>query len=243
LARALSHHGSIAHAYWLNCEVLYLRRDASALCNLTSEVLPFLVEHGSVLAIANARVFRGWGLIAAGSVEQGTDFLREGLSFWRRTGSKFQGPYRLARVADGLLRAGKTEEALELLAEAAALARETGEHWSDAELDRLSGIARLRQASPLFDPERAGQCLRRAVNDAHQREIRLTELQAATSLARLWRDQGRSADAHDLLAPIYIWFTEGFDTPDLIEARALLDELGATHGRSSAAATLGRSRR
>jgi predicted ATPase len=225
LAHTLAHHGSLAHAYQFASEAYYLRRDPTSLCEIASEMLPFAVDHGSELVIANARIFRGWGFIASGRVEEGLTDLRDGLWNWRRTGSKLHGPYRMARVADGLLLAGETAEALALLQEAGALARDIGERWSDPELDRLAGIAWLRQSGGLAELDRAETHFRRAVAGARGRGARLIELRAAASLAQLWIGQGRAAQAHDLLAPIYAGFTEGFDTADLKEARALLTEL------------------
>jgi predicted ATPase len=225
LAHGLSHRGSLAHAYWFACETHYLRRDAVAVCDLAAEMLSLSADIGGPLTIMNATIFRGWGLVASGRGEEGVVDLRNGLSDWRRIGSKFHGPYRLARVADGLLLTGDINGAQELLAEAVAIAKQTGEHWSDAELDRLAGMAKLRKPTPFFDPQTAEQHLRRAVDGARESGTRLIELRAATSLARLWGEQGRRGEARELLAPAYGWFTEGFDTADLKEAKALLDEL------------------
>ena len=225
LGRNLSHHGSLAHAYWLACEVHYLRRDAATLCKLADEMLAFVTSHGSPLSVANAMILQGWALIADGNLENGASRLRDGLMRWRRSGSIVYAPYRLSRVADGLLLADKADEAKELLAEAAAIVRETGEQWSAAEVERLTGLALSRPSGGLFDPKQGEEHLGRAVVMANQRGFRLTELRAATSLARLWRDCGRRSEAHDLLSPVYHWFTEGFDTLDLKEAKALLEEL------------------
>jgi class 3 adenylate cyclase/predicted ATPase len=227
LARGLSHYGSLLHAYWLACEVHYLRRDTAALSRLADEMLPFVTNHGSPLSVANAMMFQGWGLIAGGDVERGASHLRNGLIGWRRSGSTYMRPFRLARVADGFLLAGKAEEAKEVLAEAIAVARETGEQWSAPELERLSGLALLTPSDGRRDPEQGERHLRRAVVMANESDLRLTELRAATGLARLWRDQGRRAEAHDLLAPVYGGFTEGFDTLDLKEARSVLEELAS----------------
>jgi predicted ATPase len=225
LARNLAHHGSLAHAYQFASEAYYLRRDALGLCEIAAEMLPFATDHGSDLAVANANMFQGWGLVATGHVEDGLDYLREGLAGWRQTGSKLHGPYRMARVADGLLLAGEAADALAVLDEAGALARDIGERWSDPEIDRLSGIALLRQASRIAELDRAETHLRRAVAGARGRGMRLVELRAATSLAQLWAEQGRRGQARQLLVPIYAGFGEGFDTADLKEARALLSEL------------------
>ena len=109
------------------------------------------------------------------------------------------------------------------LGEALDRSEATGERWSEAELLRWKGEALLR----LGDRDRAEACLLRAVSVARGQGARMWELHAATSLARLWQDQGRRAEAHDRLAPVYGWFSEGFDTPDLREARALLDDLAS----------------
>jgi predicted ATPase len=101
---------------------------------------------------------------------------------------------------------------------------QTEERWCEAELERLRGELLLRL--PNSDPDAAKACFERAMEVARWQEAKSWELRAATSLAQLWRDQGRHAEAHDLLAPVYGWFTEGFDTADLKGARALLDELG-----------------
>ena len=225
LGRSLSHHGSLLHAYWLACEVHFLRRDTVALSSLADEMLPFVANHGTPLSVANAMIFQGWGLIANGNIEDGASRLRDGLIGWRRSGSTYMGPFRLARVADGLLLAGKTGEAKEVLAEAVLIAQDTGERWSAPELERLAGIAFSRSSDGSLDPEQGEQHLRRAVVIANESGLRLAELRAATSLARLWADQGRRTEAHDLLAPVYGRFTEGFDTLNLKEAKALLEAL------------------
>jgi predicted ATPase len=225
LGPRLAHYGSLAHAYQFISEAYYLRRDAGALSEIATEMLPFAIDHGSALAVANAKIFQGWALIAAGRAEDGLANLRDGLVSWRRTGSKLHGPFRLSRVADGLLLAGETEAALELLEEATALARQTGEYWSDAEIDRLTGIARARRSGSTDDLEQAEYCFRRAIAAARERGARLFELRAATSLAQHLAEQGRGAEGGELLGRIYSWFTEGFGTADLKEARALLAEL------------------
>jgi predicted ATPase len=107
------------------------------------------------------------------------------------------------------------------LDQALQLVERTGERWFAAELDRQRGRLLLRQGHS----EAAEELYRKALGIAREQEAKLWELRAAASLARLWRDQGRRAAARDLLAPVYGWFTEGFTTPDLKEAKALLDEL------------------
>jgi predicted ATPase len=117
--------------------------------------------------------------------------------------------------------AGQVEEGLTLLDDALQVVERTGERWVAAELNRHKGQLVLGQG----DPDAAEQLYRKALSIAGEQEAKLWELRAAVSLARLCRDQGRHAEARDLLAPVYGWFTEGFKTPDLQEAKALLDEL------------------
>jgi predicted ATPase len=129
--------------------------------------------------------------------------------------------YYIALLASAHEIAGQIEEALTLLDEALQIAGRTGERWVEAELNRHKGQLLLRQG----DSEAAEKLYRKALSIAREQEAKLWELRAAASLARLRRGQGRPAEARDLIAPVYGWFTEGFDTPDLREAKALLDEL------------------
>jgi predicted ATPase len=127
----------------------------------------------------------------------------------------------LADVCDHL---GRTEDGLQALAEAHALVEQHEERWWEAEIHRLRGVLLLQQ--PETSQAEAEAWLRRALDVARRLEAKSLELRAAMSLARLWQQQGRRAEARNLLAPIYGWFTEGFDTADLQEAKALLEELG-----------------
>ena len=120
-------------------------------------------------------------------------------------------------------RAGRPEAGQSAIAEALAFAEESGERWWEAELHRLKGELLLAQSTE--NRAEAEACFHRALEVAQQQSAKAFELRAATSLARLWAEQGKRAEAHDLLAPVYGWFTEGFDTADLKDAKALLDEL------------------
>ena len=129
-------------------------------------------------------------------------------------------PLYIALLARACEIAGKIEEGATRLDHALQLVERTGERWCAAELDRQRGQLLLRQGHP----EAAEELYRKALGVAREQEAKLWELRAAASLARLWRDQGRRAAARDLVAPVYDWFAEGFGTPDLKEAKALLDE-------------------
>jgi predicted ATPase len=132
-------------------------------------------------------------------------------------------PHYIALLARACEIAGQIEEAMTLLDDALEIVERTGERWFAAELNRHKGQLLLRQSYT----EAAEELYRKALSIAEEQEAKLWELRAAVSLARLRRDQGRHSEARDLLAPVYGWFTEGFDTPDLKEAKALLDELRA----------------
>jgi predicted ATPase len=148
--------------------------------------------------------------------------MRQGLAVWQATGARVFRPYGLALLAEAYVHVGQIEEGLTLLGEALAVAQDTGERRWEAELYRLKGEVLLACAAE-HDTE-AETCFRQAFDRARRQEARSLELRAAMSLSRLWRQQGQRAKAHDLLAGAYAWFTEGFDTADLREARALLDE-------------------
>ena len=132
-------------------------------------------------------------------------------------------PVKLGQLAEACSRAGNSQEAKGALDRARAVMRDTGQRLAESELHRIEGGLLLVGGS--VDQTRAEACYRRAIEVARRQEAMSWELRAATSLARLWRDQGKRQEAHNLLAPVYDWFTEGFDTPDLKEAKALLDEL------------------
>jgi predicted ATPase len=183
-----------------------VRRDAAAVCETAAEMLPFVTDHGSALALANAKRLLGWGLIAAGRVEEGLGYLNDGLTAWRQTGSPLTAPFRLSRAADGLLLADATDQAIAVLGEAAAIAAETGEHWSDPEIDGLYGMAKLRHSDIAADREEAEGFLDHALAGARQSGTRLTKLRAATSLAWSWGERGRRAEARAAragLRPVY----------------------------------------
>jgi predicted ATPase len=155
-------------------------------------------------------------------VAQGISLLCSGLAAYGTTGAVQWMPHHIALVARAHAIAGQVEEALTQLDDALQMIERTGERWLVAELYRHKGLLLLRQGHT----EAAEELYRKALRIAGEQEAKLWELRAAVSLARLWRDQARRTEAHDVLARVYGWFTEGFDTPDLKDAKALLDELG-----------------
>jgi class 3 adenylate cyclase/predicted ATPase len=167
-------------------------------------------------------MLRGAALLEQGAVDEAIACIREGVTRWTRLGRTFLLPYGLAFLAEGLARLGDRAAALAALREGLATAGTTGEHVWDAELHRVTGTVLL--AENKLDEGQAS--LQQAIRIAQAQQAKSLELRAATRLARLWGEQGRRAEGRDLLAPVYGWFTEGFDTADLKEAKALLDQLG-----------------
>jgi predicted ATPase len=149
--------------------------------------------------------------------------MHRGLEEWKATGSGFFVPFHLALLAEGYQKCGKFEEGLNMLSDAFDVIKRGGEDMWKSELLRLRGMCLLSISSNNV-PE-AEAAFRHAIEVAKRQNARSLELRAATSLARLWQNQGKTAEARDLLAPIYDWFTEGFDTADLKDAKALLNEL------------------
>ncbi|MGL3109706.1 hypothetical protein [Bradyrhizobium sp. BR 1432] len=156
-------------------------------------------------------------------METGLAQLRQGLPAWRATGANVYEPHFLGLQAEALGRSGAVEDGLDLIAKALDRVEETGERWFEAELHRIKGELMLWLPRP--DPTAAEAQFGHAAATAHQQGAKLWELRAATCLARLWIEQRRRGEAHDLLGPLYGQFAEGFETPDLRAARAVLQEI------------------
>ena len=173
--------------------------------------------------VALGTIFRGWALAMQGQGEAGIAQIRQGIAAWRATGAAVFVPYFDTVLADVCAHLGCTDEGLQALAEAHTLIEQHEERYWEAEVSRLRGVLLLRQ--PGTPQAEAETCFQQALTVARRQEAKSLELRAAMSLVRLWQQQGKRAAAYDLLAPIYGWFTEGFDTADLQEAKALLEEL------------------
>ena len=195
-----------------------MRERAEAALKLTA-------EHGFSMWEMNAAFWQGWALAAAGDETAGSAQMRDGVATCRTLGVVNQRPFLLGVLAGTRTQTGHPNEALLLLTEALALIERTQERWFEAELHRLKAEALL--ASTQSNATEAEASLRRAVAVAQRQDVKFWELRAATNLARLWGRQGKRSEARELLAPVYGWFTEGFDTLDLKEAKGLLDELVA----------------
>jgi predicted ATPase len=185
--------------------------------------LALATEHGFARHVALGAIFRGRALAAQGQGAEGIAQMCQGLAAMRATGSVIGLPGYLALLVGAYGQVDQVDEGLHLVAEALAMVDTTGERCNEAELQQLHGVLRWRQTVP--DAPAAEACFQQALAVACRQQAKSFELRAAMSLARLWQAQGKRAAARALLAPIYGWFTEGFDTADLQEARALLVEL------------------
>jgi predicted ATPase len=218
---------ALAHALYIAATVHSFRREARITQEFSGSGIALGKEHGLKFWLAGGNILHGWALAAQGNTAAGVAQLRQGMAEWQATGARTCLPLHLVLLADALGGAGRTEEALSSLAEALTAAEATGECVYDAEIHRLRGELLLRQAPAPGggDPEvEAEDCFRRALDLARRQGAKSLELRAALSLARLLRAAGRPEDGRRLLAETYGWFTEGWDTPDLKEARAFLQE-------------------
>jgi predicted ATPase len=185
------------------------------------EGLALSTEHGFPLFLGWAIASRGWGLVTLGQAREGLALLTQGLTAVRATGAVLGTPRLYAWLAEAHGMLGQLVEGLNRLAEAAQIIETTGERHNEAELYRLRG--NLLYA--MGDLSAAEESYHQALAVAKRQSAKLWELLSAVSLARLWRDQDKGTAARDLLAPVYGWFAEGLDTPVLMQAKALLDEL------------------
>ena len=173
--------------------------------------------------MATGTLYRASGLLLEGQAQAALEQIQKGIALYRATGAELALPYYYGFLADAYWKCGRTEDALRTLEEALATAHRTEDRFSEAELYRLKGEVLLSR--PAADEAEAEACFQQALTVARARQAKSWELRATMSLSRLWRKQGRGENAKQVLSAIYGWFTEGFETPDLVEARALLAEL------------------
>jgi predicted ATPase len=222
LARELAHPLSLAYALDWAAMLHRFRREADAAQEHTAAAITLSTERGFAFYLAWGTILHGWALAEQGQGDEGIAQICRGLAAYRAIGGQGGLPYHLAQLAEGYSKVRQTEEGLRVLAEALTIVETTEERCYEAELYRLKGEL-LLAATNEADAE---ACFHQALDIARRQQAKSWELRAAVSLSRLWRHQGKRAEAHALLAPIYGWFTEGFDTADLREAKMLLEELG-----------------
>jgi DNA-binding winged helix-turn-helix (wHTH) protein/predicted ATPase len=222
LAHELSHPYSLAFVRCQAARFYQGLRDVPAVYEHAEAAVALSTEQGFSFWAAWGTILRGWALAMQGQGEAGMAQVHQGTAAMRATGSVVFSLFCAVR-ADVCAHLGPMADGLQALAEASILVEQREERFWEAEVSRLRGVLLLRQT--MSQQVEAEAWLQRALDVAHRQEAKLLELRAATSLSRLWQRQGKRAAAHELLAPVYGWFTEGFDTADLQDAKALLEEL------------------
>jgi len=224
LAQQQAHSYSLGFA--LNWAAIFhqLRREMRWTQERAEALISLATDQGFPQWQANGAIQRGWVLAHQGRAQEGIEQITRGFRAHRATVAAIAGSYFLALLAEAYGMQGEPEAGLTVLTEALTRAETIGERWYESELYRLKGALLLQQSAD-HDTE-AETCFQHAISIAQSQQAKSWELRAATSLARLWQQQGKRQRAHDLLGPVYHWFTEGFDTADLQEAKALLEELG-----------------
>ena len=228
LAQGLSHPYSVAYARLITARLHQLRQEGQTTQEQAEALISISIEQGFTLFVVVGPIMRGWALAQQGQGEEGIAQIRQGLTAFSAMGAElYTRGHFLALLAEAYGRTGQQEEALNVLAEALAVVDKTGERYYEAEIYRLKGELTLQAntQSPDSRITEAETCFQQALKIARQQEAKSWELRTATSLARLWQGQGKQEEARDLLAPVYNWFTEGFDTKDLQDAKTLLEEL------------------
>ena len=222
-AREMGQAATLMFALSLSATTNILCGNRAAAAAHAQELVALAEERGSLFWKPHGMMHQGGVLALAGKASDATELLINGITAWRTTGATYLMPFRLSNLARAHADLGQFEEAWRCIGEALTAVETTTEKWCQADIHRTAGEIALMSPEP--DASKAEAHFERAAAVAREQKAKSWELRAAMSLARLWRDQGKRTEARDLLAPIYGWFTEGFDTLDLKEAKALLDEL------------------
>jgi predicted ATPase len=225
LARGAAHPFSLAYALNVAAWLHRFRRETALTQERAEALLALCHERGFALYRTVGSILRGWALAEQGQAAEGVAQMHEGLTTRRTMGAKGTDTCYLAMLAEGYWQSGQLEAGLAVLAEALAAVDQSGVRFYEAELYRLKGELLLAQAGKEHELQEAEACFHQAIAVARRQQAKWLELRAATSLSRLCQHQGKRDEARHLLAEIYGWFTEGFETPDLKEAKALLEAL------------------
>jgi adenylate cyclase len=224
LAKRVDHRPSVAHADIYRAELCHLLGRPVEVEERARRVVELAELLGLAHYAAWGQMLTGWSRSAQGETENGLELLEHGLTNLRNVGIRYHLPHRLALRVEVLIAKGAVEESVSAAEECLAMVEDTGERWFEPEALRLLAVTKARR--PAADPSEAPRLLRRSLETAEKLDARYWKLRTAKSLARLLRKAGETDEARQLLTPIYDWFTEGFDTPDLKDAKALLNELG-----------------
>jgi len=223
-AQQMEHTPSLAWAHVFATILSQHRRDVAATQAYAEALMALATAQGFEHRVAHGRMLRGWALAMQEDAATGVAHIHQGLAAVSSTGLKLYRPYFLALLAEAYGQAGQPEVGLTCLAEALTLVEATEERWWEVEVYRLKGELLLRLSLP--DIPQAAACFHQALDVARHQQAKALELRGALSLSRLWQQQGQRDQAKQLLTEVYSWFTEGFETPDLQEAKALLKDLG-----------------
>ena len=222
LAQHIGHPHSLVYAWSVAAMFHQLRREGRGVQECAEAAMRLATEQGFPHWVAFGAMLHGWALAHQGRAQEGVEQITQSLMTYRATGAEHLRPYWLALLAEAQGILGEREAGLAMLTEALALVDTTGARWYEAEIHRLKGALLLQRSDNQAEAE---NCFHNALDIARNQQAKSFELRAATSLAQLWQQQGKRQEAQDLLAPVYNWFTEGFDTVDLKDAKALLDAL------------------
>jgi len=224
-AREIGQAGTLLYALVMRSSNLTDCGNYAAATAENDEFVALAEEKGASYWKALGMIKRGCMLVLTGKASDAVQLLVSGISAYRSTGSTLWAPSFLSYLARAYVAVGQFDDAWRCISEALAAVQTTMEGWYEAEIHRIGGEIALMGSEP--DAKKAEAYFERALTVACEQQAKSWELRAATSMARHWRDQGKRQQAHDLLAPVYGWFTEGFDTLDLKEAKSLLEQLKA----------------
>jgi len=251
LAQALSEPFIFVYALNVSCVIASLRREGEAVQEWAEIVITLSTDHGFTFFLPWGVILQGWALAERGQGEERIAQIHQGLAAYQATGAELWQPYFRVLLADACRKIGRREEGLTTVAEALSMVNKNEERWCEAELYRLKGTLTLQSGASLGQVSGKSQasqnksevpstrhptpstqaeaeaeaCFLKAIEIARCQSAKSLELRAVMSLSRLWQSQGKKDEARQLLAQIYGWFTEGFDTKDLQEAKALIEEL------------------
>lgn len=223
LAQELSHPYSLAFALHYVAVLHQSRREVQLTQKWAEATIKLSSEQGFAYYLGAGMCMRGWALAEQGTAEEGIAQLHQGLTIWQGMGIGLAQTHMLFRLAEAYRKGGQVQEGLRVLAEALAAVHKNAERHCQAELYRLRGELILLQAIP--DEQQAETSFHQALDFARYQYAKSLELRAVIGLTRQWQKQGKRAEASQMLAAVYAWFTEGFETPDLQEAKVLLEEL------------------
>jgi predicted ATPase len=223
LAKQLSHPHSVAQALYQVALIHSRRREVDIVQELAEKLINYATEHGFGILVSMGNFLRGKMMVEQGQGEDGLEQMRQGLKDLLARGAVLVWITNLIDLAEAYGKMGQIEEGLNALTEVRAAIKKSGQYFLETRIYQLNGELLLQTSIP--ETSRAEACFHHALVMSQKHEAKYWELQTAMSLSRLWLNQGKKEDARGLLSEIYNWFTEGFDTADLKDAKSLIEEL------------------